>query len=213
MKKFIIAIILLSFPFICFSSPSNSISIPNSFTPNTTISSSSMNSNFNEIQTKFNTHTHTDITALGAITTGSWLANIIAKDYGGTGNAYGLGLPSGAVFFMISGSCPSGTTDVSATYSNKFVKINATQGTSSGTVLTGATDSHTLDTTEIPSHTHSYNNSNAPANVADGGSSRNVGDSSGTTGSTGGGGGHTHTLSSATTLEPSSITCKMCQVN
>ncbi len=41
-------------------------------------------------------------------------------------------LPSGAVFFMITGSCPSGTTDVTTTYSDMFVRINATQGTTSG---------------------------------------------------------------------------------
>lgn len=46
-------------------------------------------------------------------------------------------LPSGAVYFMISGSCPTGTTDVSATYSNLFVRINATAGS------TGGADTHT----------------------------------------------------------------------
>lgn len=126
----------------------------------------------------------------------------------------GVKLPAGAVFFMLTGSCPTGTTDVTATYSNKFIKINATQGTSSGTVLTGTADSHTLTTAEIPSHLHTYaewatasgSNPRILAGTDNNGSSSN-------TSSTGGGGGHTHTLSSATTLEPSSITCKMCLVD
>ena len=123
-------------------------------------------------------------------------------------------LPSGAVYFMISGSCPTGTTDVSATYSNKFVKINATQGTSSGVVLTGTTDSHVLSTAEMPSHAHTFlvypNANTGSTNVerGDGG-----GATTATTDSTGGGGGHTHTFSTASTLEPSSITMKACQVN
>lgn len=133
----------------------------------------------------------------------------LKRDNTGTG----LQLPTGAVFFMMTGSCPTGTTDVSATYSNKFIKVNATAGTSSGVVLTGTSDSHILTTDEIPSHTH-------PTNVALSGSgATNNGGNEGANGAeiisdaTGGGGGHTHTLSTATTLEPSSVTCKMCQVD
>lgn len=124
----------------------------------------------------------------------------------------GLLMPSGAVFFMVSGSCPAGSTDVSATYANKFVKINSTQGTSSGVVLTGTTDSHVLDITEIPAHTHTYN---APTSPGAGGSGASYSGtpSSTASGSAGGGLGHTHTISSATTLEPSSVTMRSCQVN
>lgn len=46
-------------------------------------------------------------------------------------------LPSGAVYFMITGSCPTGTTDVSGTYSNLFIRINSTAGS------TGGSDTHT----------------------------------------------------------------------
>lgn len=121
-------------------------------------------------------------------------------------------LPSGAVFFMITGSCPTGTTDVSGTYSNKYVKINATAGTSSGVVLTGTTDSHVLTVPEIPAHTHSYDTPPTPGAGGSGGSYSGT-PTSATTGSTGGGLGHTHTLSTASTLEPSSVTMKACQVN
>jgi hypothetical protein len=147
------------------------------------------------------------ITTTNKVSTTSLTGTIAAS------NLSGVTLPSGAVFFMISGSCPNGTTDVTATYSNKFIKVNASQGTSSGTVLTGTSDSHTLSTTEMPAHTHSI-----PTRSLAGTGSATPASDSGTTsdytsGSTGGSGGHTHTLSSATTLEPSSIACKMCQVN
>ena len=128
-------------------------------------------------------------------------------------NASGVLLPTGAVFNMISGSCPPGTTDVSATYSNKYVKINATAGTSSALALTGATASHTLTTAEIAAHTHTVTNSSGPSGTdaiawATGNLQAAV-----ATSSTGGGGGHTHDITTATTLEPSSITMIACQVN
>ncbi len=75
----------------------------------------------------------------------------------------GMTLPSGAVFMMITGSCPSGTTDVSATYSNKFIRINATAGSTGGAdTHTHAAGSYTSPTTgstaiteaNLPSHTH-----------------------------------------------------------
>jgi hypothetical protein len=69
----------------------------------------------------------------------------------------GFALPSGAVFFMMTGSCPTGTTDVTATYSDKFIKVNATQGTTGG----AATDSITLTTTELPSHQHALTGASA----------------------------------------------------
>lgn len=127
-----------------------------------------------------------------------------------------IGLPSGAIFFMITGSCPTGTTDVTATYADKFIKINATTGTSSGPILTGTVDSHTLTTTEMPAHTHttySGGGTGAIHYASETEGDGNLPTYSYETASTGGDGGHTHTLSSATTLEPSSITCKMCQVD
>lgn len=111
-------------------------------------------------------------------------------------------LPTGAVFFMASGSCPSGTTDISVTYANKYVKINSTQLTSSGVILTGTTDSHVLTTAELPTGAALGNASTA-----------NAGSNQLNPTGNGGGGGHTHTISGATTLEPSSVTMKACQVN
>lgn len=135
--------------------------------------------------------------------------------------ALGVALPSGAAFYMFSGSCPSGTTDSTSTYSNKFIKINATQLTSSGTVLTGTSDSTTLSAAQsgLPAHTHSIpgksggavgttaNFPRADTLTLDG----NI--TSDSTGGSAASSGHTHTFSSATTLEPSSITAKLCIVN
>ena len=66
-------------------------------------------------------------------------------------NSNSVTLPSGAVFFMITGSCPAGTTDVTATYSNKFVRINATQGSTGG----ADTHTHAVGSYASANHTHS----------------------------------------------------------
>lgn len=57
---------------------------------------------------------------------------------GPVGGSAGIMMPSGAVFFMITGSCPTGSTDVSATYTDKFLMVNATAGSTGGS----ATHSH-----------------------------------------------------------------------
>ncbi|MES1987155.1 MAG: hypothetical protein V4440_03840 [Pseudomonadota bacterium] len=137
-----------------------------------------------------------------------------------TGSAFGkvsagLTMPSGAAFFMLTGSCPSGSTDITATYSDKFLKVNSTQGTTSGPVLTATTDSHTLSVAEVPALSvtiplytaNSGGNSGVPQNTP------GPTDSSNSYTTTGGGGGHTHTISTPTTLEPASVTVKLCQVN
>jgi len=132
----------------------------------------------------------------------------------GGGVTGGIVLPSGAVFYMITGDCPTGTTDVTATYSDKFIKINATQATTSGVILTGTTDSHTLSVAEMPAHSHYDAASGSPTGGGGYLANAHAGSSAdASTSSVGGGGGHTHTISSATTLEPASVTCKLCQVD
>ncbi|MFA5084460.1 MAG: hypothetical protein WC475_03745, partial [Candidatus Paceibacterota bacterium] len=146
-----------------------------------------------------------------------------------TAASSGVTLPSGAVFMMITGSCPAGTTDVSATYSNKFVRINATAGS------TGGSDTVALAEANLPSHTHgvgtlTIGNESAHTHTfqkSAGGSSgggpywgntsyalQNVNTSAGTA--------HTHTLSGSTgstgsgtavTITNPYVTAKMCQVN
>lgn len=196
----------------------------NSYVSNTTIDPSQNNANENALysylQTGVDTYaagsiTNTAISGSAGITYSklSLTGSIVRGDLSSSSF---VTLPTGAVFFMVTGSCPTGTTDVSATYANKYVKINATAGTSSGVVLTGTVDSHTLTTPEIPAHTHSVNYRFADDVGNTYGSARTVqGAVTGTfeTASAGGGGGHTHTISSATTLEPSSVTMIACQVN
>ena len=217
MKK-IFLIIFILIPTLIFASPSSSISIPNSFTPNTTISSSAVNSNFNTVQTTYNAHTHTDITQVGAITSGTWQGNVVEKAYGGTGNANGIGLPAGAVFFMVTGSCPTGTTDVSSTYSNKFVRINATAGTTGGTdthTHGGATASHTLTTAEIPAHAHDMKASTGSAAGPPWISTQGTGSANDIdidSENAGGGTGHTHDISSADNV-PAYVQMKACQID
>lgn len=115
----------------------------------------------------------------------------------------GVTLPTGAIFFMVTGSCPTGTTDVTTTYSNKFVRINATGGSTGG----ADTDSITLTTTELPAHTHSI------SGYADTGGSAavtiqtNLTSASVNTGSAGSGAAFT------VDTVPAYVTAKCCQVN
>lgn len=220
-------ILLLLIPSIVLAAPP---SRQHAYSPNTTIASTDVTENenvlFNYLQAGVDTYAdssifNADISPSANIQSDKLNLTSIAQNISNTGTITatsfigGGSLPSGAVFFMFSGSCPSWTTDVSATYSNKYIKINATQLTSAGVVLTGTSDSHVLSVTEIPAHTHTVesNVSGSSFGSTTLANSNSASDTNRTSSSTGGGGGHTHTLSSATTLEPSSITAKLCQVN
>lgn len=85
----------------------------------------------------------------------------------------------------------TGWTNVSATYSNKFMRINATPLTTGGSD-THETPSHTLTVDEIPAHTHTFTITPGSAGT-DGGFAGAGVLASPATSSTGGGGGHTHT--------------------
>lgn len=124
-------------------------------------------------------------------------------------------LPSGAIYFLLSGSCPTGTTDVTATYSNRFFKANATAGTLGGVVLTGTTDAHVITTAELPASgvTIPTNNSGASFGSTAIAMSNTAANTTVTSNNLGSGTGHTHTLSTATTLEPLSVTVIVCKVN
>ena len=58
----------------------------------------------------------------------------------------GLALPTGAVFFMLTGDCPYGSTDITATYAGKFLMTNTTQGVTGGSL--------TIAEANLPAHTH-----------------------------------------------------------
>jgi len=87
----------------------------------------------------------------------------------------------------------AGWTNVSATYSNKFIRINATPLTTGG-ADTHTTPAHTLTTAEIPAHTHTYYTSGASGvgTTAYAGQSASYAGGGPTDANTGGGGGHTH---------------------
>lgn len=231
MRKILLTLLLI--PSLAFATD---VTIPTVYTTNGTVTSSNLNGNFTAVAQKINgglDNENADTTngyrfyeiKSSLPTAGSQgrtvfltTNNSLNFDSGSawvTVQTSGILMPSGALFFMASGSCPTGSTDVSATYSNKYVKINSTALTLQGVILTGTTDSHVLTTPEIPAHTHTVAGKSGgavgtQANFARADTLAGTGDI--TSSSTGGGGGHTHTISSATTLEPSSVTLKACQV-
>lgn len=242
MRKLSYILFILLFCSPAFASPP---SRTYTYTTGTTISSTAVTANedniYNYLQggvdsIKDGSITNADIVASAGIPVSKLDLSTIATDisftgdntFSGTNNftgtlqqggSSGLLMPSGAVFFMITGSCPTGSTDVSATYANKYVKINATAGTSQGVILTGTSDSTTLTSAQsgVPAHTHgikNYTASGGPSKVQ--GTSSSDGEATATSDANAAANaseGHTHTLSTATTLEPSSITMKACQVD
>jgi hypothetical protein len=107
-------------------------------------------------------------------------------------------IPAGSVMPFYNTAAPTGWTIVALNdYALKVVSSNG--GVTSGSVLYStlfgrtATDSHVLTIPEIPAHTHSYSQVTSGVtnpNLSVGGGSFVAG----TTGSTGGGGGHTHDI-------------------
>lgn len=130
-------------------------------------------------------------------------------------NANSVTLPTGAIFYMISGSCPAGTTDVSSTYSNKFIKINATAGTSSAGVFTTTSDGTAITQANVPSYNLTFTRYDGNGSGLTGVQGTTNGATAATVSVSSGGSGtsHTHTISSATTNEPSSVTAILCQVS
>lgn len=231
-----IRIFLLFFLLVCNISQAAVVSIPTTYAVSGTVTATNLNGNFQAIASTLNggldnnnantTSGYRFFEIRATLPTAGSQGRIVFLTSDNslnidTGSAWvkvgtsGILMPSGSVFFMITGSCPTGSTDVSSTYSNKFLKINSTAGTSSGVVLTGTTDSHVLSTAEIPAHTHTVDtniggSAFGSTTIAN---SNGATDTQRTSSSTGGGGGHTHTISTATTLEPSSVTVKACMVN
>jgi len=118
----------------------------------------------------------------------------------------GVTLPSGAVFMMITGSCPAGTTDASATYANKFLRINATQGS------TGGSDTLSIATANLPSHTHPVTVYSGAGSGAQQWPTNGEGDGNVPTYSVTFDSGSTGSGVAATITNPY-VTAKMCQVN
>jgi hypothetical protein len=123
--------------------------------------------------------------------------------------ASAAGFPSGTVMLFVQTSAPTGWTKSTA-HNNKALRIVSGTASSGGSVdfttafgtpaVSGSVGATTLNTTQIPSHSHTVpslasglgcsfsNAAGSPGNGATAG-----------TGATGGGGSHTHSLSGATT--------------
>ena len=102
MKRLVLALLFVSG--VAYAAPNNSVSTPNSFTPLSTIQSSQVNDNFNEVSTKYNSHTHNDITGVGTITTGVWSGTAISTSNGGTGKDLSAVAQGSVVYFDGTGS-------------------------------------------------------------------------------------------------------------
>lgn len=127
----------------------------------------------------------------------------------GLTNTSSLGFPTGTLMLFQQTAAPTGWTK-QTTHNNKALRVVSGTASSGGTnsfttVFTdqtpilsgGSVASTTLTTTQIPSHNHSYSVSNGGGSV--GGCNNNARDlTSGTTGSTGGGGSHTHSFTQPT---------------
>jgi hypothetical protein len=124
-------------------------------------------------------------------------------------------LPSGAIFHMVTGSCPSWTTDVTATYSNMFIRTNATGGTTAGT----NSHTHSAGSYAGPSHTHTGTTAGPSATVQvddnSGGTDQQVGTQTHThsfTTDAGGTGAVTGTSGTQNDVPVTYVTAKLCQV-
>ena len=102
---------------------------------------------------------------------------------------------TGDLLFSSVTTAHTGWTNVTATYASKHLRVgNTTLGTGGSATLSGTTGSHTLTVAEMPAHTHTM-----PTSVGGAGPdsfSGNPATQTKETASTGGGGGHTHDLSS-----------------
>ena len=114
-------------------------------------------------------------------------------------NRGGASIPSG--WQICDGT--NGTPDLRDRFivgSGSSYAINSTGGS---TTAFGSTDSTTLTINQIPAHTHSYTyNQGSSTNGGSCGANVRCSGVGGTTSSVGGGQGHSHTISSITTIPP-----------
>ena len=172
-----VGVVLLSLPMLASALPDTIMSITPDATDGTTITASDENSRSTSTETPYNSHGHVDIVQtgtrlhIGASSGRSSIGDTSVVLEGTTNNAFevtilatdptadititlpdddGVVMPDGALIFMLNGSCPPGTTDITATHSNRFIRVNATGGSTGGS----STDTITLTAGNHASHTH-----------------------------------------------------------
>lgn len=125
------------------------------------------------------------------------------NDLEDTVSGLGVGFPASTAMIFFQASAPTGWTK-STTHNDKAIRVVSGTGGGSGgnnsfssTFSKTTTDAKTLTTTEIPAHTHSYNDSTTTGGPDGGGGGVGgplVSDVGRTTGSNGSGGSHTHPM-------------------
>lgn len=114
---------------------------------------------------------------------------------------------AGTLMLFQQTSAPTGWTK-QTTHNDKSLRVVSGTASSGGTTaftsvfasraVSGTTDATTLDTTQIPSHAHSYTFRSTFGGLGPGSAANWRGDLGVGTGAAGSGGSHTHTLSGAT---------------
>jgi hypothetical protein len=109
-----------------------------------------------------------------------------------------LAVPQNAVILYVGASCPSGYSDITATYEDKAIIADSLGGASpssgGGAATAGVTGGHSLTTAELAAHTHTlqgYGSGTGGATYVCNATAY----STANTGSTGSGTAHTHPLS------------------
>ncbi len=152
MKKVILTGILLLSCSLVFASPSTTLTIPNSFSANTTIQSASVNGDFNQVANIFNSHTHTDITQLGTVTTGNWAGTAITLQYGGTGKDNSASV-TGAIPYVSTGTIATLAAGTSGQVLQSKGALNAPSWVNAGKVaqiVNSYTTAQVTDNTHMP---------------------------------------------------------------
>jgi len=137
-------------------------------------------------------------------TSGQVLTNTAAGN--GTWQDAGGGFDSGTKMVFNQTSAPTGWTKITSNNDAALRVVSGSVGTGGSAGFSSpahglSAGSHTLTTSQMPSHTHSYANGNNSfaGNYAGWGGNSSQGGNDQTTGSTGGGSSHSHSLSGSIT--------------